>query len=168
MQISAKRILSLCAIACVLIVTGIGLAYGFDVYRQATMREVSLDSNPGFGNMEGGPIRVLAAAVNNDRLSARFRVYWMETWGTSASEGWMLYDRRRSTLQYEDVTRSAYFPAEHTSYSVTDVTDDIVRKVSTVFDSDLPKVLPKHGCHIQIGDGFLPGINADQQSRPIR
>ena len=153
MKISAKRVLKLFAIACA--ITGIGFIadYGLDLYRQATTREVGLESGPGYSGMDDNPMNVLAAALPKDRLAARFRVKWSDVHPGLSVQGWLLYDRRQSTLQFDN---SGCFndvgdkiTCSDSVYSFTNVTDGIITDLSSTDVANLPKLLPMYGCRVQ-------------------
>lgn len=149
MLISPKRSIALFLAISLLIVIGIGMNYSCEIYRQVTQREVWFDANVPQTGAEGEPVSVLIAAVAKDQLSARFKVRWNDSAFGTHFEGWMLYDRRKSTLQFDDTVRDE-MNNSHAAYSFTGVNDEILANLSnTSFRLfNLPKLLPKFGCHI--------------------
>lgn len=151
MNFSVKRIFAFFCIALVFVVASGGALYGFRIYKQATQREVWLQSNPGFPNMPGGPVEVLSAAVGEDRLAAGFHVKWAEVFGTSYAEGELFYNRRASTLIYRGAVRSAQGRGQ-ASFSASHVTDGNLRQAANVYIGDLAATLSKCGCQVQNND----------------
>ena len=133
-----------------LIAIGIGINYSCEIYRQATEREVWLDVDVPQTGADGEPVSVLVAAVSKDRLSARFKVRWNDGAFGTHFEGWMLYDRRKSTLEFEDAI-SGEMGNSHTVYSFTGVNDETLAKLfgTSISLFDLPKSLPKFGCSVR-------------------
>jgi hypothetical protein len=154
MHFSIKKVLKLSTIACVITGAGFGADYGIDVYRQATAREVALESEPGYSSMNNGPISVLQSAVPKDRLAARFRIKWSEVNTGLFLEGWILYDRRRSILQVDSYGsfsgKGDETVHDESVYSYTSVTDEIITELSPSANvDDLPELLAQLGCHVQ-------------------
>jgi len=151
MQISTKSVFKLLSMACVLLAIGIGASNGYKAYRQATQREVWIDCDiPHLEEPPDEPVSVLASAVFKDRLSARIKLRWSDGVANTWYEGWMLYDRRKNTLEFNDVVRGED-GNDRLAYSFTNVTDEILINFSNTSVNlfDLPKLLVKFGCGVR-------------------
>jgi hypothetical protein len=153
MRLSFKRVLVLFAIACCFVGLGYSAIYGLDVYRQATQHEVGLESGPGYPGMNDGPITVLQSALPKNRLAAKFRVKWSDVHPGLMLEGWMLYDRRQSTLEVYDYgcsTDDGDKPScSKSTYLYDNVNDKLLTNLPPSTDTaTLPRTMAKLGCRI--------------------
>jgi len=150
MRASIKRVLKLLSVALILNFVGVGACYGFDVYQQGIQREVRIESNIPQIGAPGEPIAALTSAISQDRFAARFVVRWNDGALGTHFEGWMLYDRRKSTLEFDDVVNGEA-NSSHIAYSFTDVNDETLAQLAGTSSSlfELPKRLSKSGCHVR-------------------
>jgi hypothetical protein len=153
MELFIKRTLTLFLLACVITGVGFGVTYGLDVYHQAVTREVGLESEPGYYGMDDSPMSVLASALPENRLAAKFRVKWSDVHPGLSVEGWLLYDRRQSTLQFNNHICSGDTEGKtvcsDSAYAFASVTDGIVTRLASADVANLPKLLPMYGRHVR-------------------